>query len=77
MKTYVLDHTADLQYGPHPTPESQYSTRASAEVHCLDLNQRLSVGVGSHQCSFAVDALPDGGFGIICVCHPLPLRMTA
>jgi hypothetical protein len=48
-----------------------------AEVNCLALNQRLSIGVGTHRCSFAVDALSEGGFGIICVCHPLSLRMTA
>jgi hypothetical protein len=77
MKTYVLDHATDLQYGPYPTPESRYTTRAMAEVNCLALNQRLSIGVGTHRCSFAVDALSEGGFGIICVCHPLSLRMTA
>jgi hypothetical protein len=25
-----------------------------------------------HVCSFAVDTLPGGDFGIICVCHPMP-----
>lgn len=77
MKTYVLGYKNDLsdaglnkvEYGARPLPDSKYATRSLAEADCRNLN-RSGVHVGSHQCSFSVDALPEGEFGIFCVCHP-------
>jgi hypothetical protein len=75
VKAYAINYGLDLttqvkvQYGSEPTPESRYSTREHAAKHCVHLN-RSRVHVGSHECAFAVDKLPDGAFGIICACHP-------
>ena len=75
MKAYAINYGLDLttqvdvQYGSQPTPESRYSTREQAARDCVRLNQ-TQVRIGSHCCAFAVDKLPDGGFGIICACHP-------
>jgi hypothetical protein len=77
MKAYVLGYRAnkpqaertEFQYGARPLPDSRYTTRTSAEVDCRTLNQS-AFRTGSHQCSFSVDKLPEGDFGIICVCHP-------
>lgn len=77
VKTYAINYGLDLttqvkiQYGAEPTPESRYSTREQAAQDCVRLNQSR-VHVGSHQCAFAVDRLPDSGYGIICTCHPRP-----
>lgn len=75
VKTYAINYGLDLathvkvQYGSQPTPESRYSTRERAAQDCVRLNQ-IPLQFGSHRCAFAVDKLPDGGFGIICTCHP-------
>ena len=77
MKAYVLEYKTNgpdpglinLQYGTQPLPHSKYATRTLAEADCRSLN-RSDVYVGSHRCSFSVDTLPGGDFGIICVCHP-------
>lgn len=75
VKTYAINYGLDLttqvkvQYGAEPTPESRYSSRERAAQDCVRLNQSRHY-VGSHQCAFAVDKLPDGGYGIICTCHP-------
>ncbi len=77
MKAYVVGYGTNesgtkltsLQYGPQPLPDSKYQTRTQAEVDCRNLN-RSGIHAGSHQCSFSVDRLPGGDFGIICVCHP-------
>ena len=70
MKAYVLSNSSDIQFGAQPTPQSRYATREHAQADCRDLNQ-VNIEVGTHRCSFSVDALPEGDFGIICVCHPL------
>jgi len=77
MKKYVLSYNENesaaglinLQYGSQPLHDSKYATRTLAEVDCKNLN-RTGAQVGSHRCSFSVDALPEGEFGIFCVCHP-------
>jgi hypothetical protein len=70
MKAYVLAHKADVELGPQPGSESRYPLRELAGAVCRDLN-RLSLRTEKHLCSFAVDLLPEGDFGIICICHPL------
>lgn len=70
MKAYVLRHSVDVELGPQPSQDWRYGSRQQAEAVCRDLN-KLGVRTGSHQCSFAVDSLPDHDYGIICVCHPL------
>jgi hypothetical protein len=75
MKSYAINYGLDLstqvkvQYDSKPTPDSRYSTREQASQDCVRLNQS-HLHVGSHRCAFAVDKLPEGGFGIICACHP-------
>jgi len=75
MKSYAINYGLDLstqvkvQFDSKPTPESRYSTREQAAQDCVRLNQS-PLYVGSHRCAFAVDKLPEGGFGIICACHP-------
>jgi len=70
MKTYVLGCKTDVELGPQPSSESRYPVREFAGAVCRDLN-RSGVRTDKHHCSFAVDPLPEGDFGIICVCHPL------
>lgn len=75
MKAYVLrckrnQPVIEFEYGTRPDVESRYSTRAIAESDCRNFNS-LDVHVGMHRCSFAVDDLPEGDFGIICICHPM------
>jgi hypothetical protein len=75
VKAYAINYGLDLttqvkvQFGSQPTPDSRYSTREQAAQDCVRLN-RTRLHVGSHECAFVVDKLPDGGFGIICACHP-------
>jgi len=75
MKAYAISYGLDLnsqtniQYGSHPTPDSRYSTREQAAIDCVRLNES-DIYAGSHRCAFAVDKLSDGGYGIICACHP-------
>ena len=72
MKAYILGFKSNptkLQFGPEP--EARYETREQAESECQDLN-RSDICVGVHQCSFSVDPLPEGDFGILCICHPYP-----
>ncbi len=75
MKAYAINYGLDVttqvtvQYGAEPTPDARYSTRERAALDCVRLNQSRHY-VGSHQCAFAVDKLPDGHYGIICTCHP-------
>lgn len=77
MKTYVVGYQTnetnvallDVRYGAQPLPDAKFPTRSMAEAECKSLN-RSGIHVGSHRCSFSVDALPAGGYGIICVCHP-------
>lgn len=75
VKAYAINYGLDLttqvkvQYSSEPTPDSRYSTREQAALDCVRLNQN-DFQAGSHRCAFAVDKLPDGGFGIICACHP-------
>lgn len=76
MKSYVHGYKVDIQYGQLPAPASRYANRTLAESACRDLN-RFGVWVGSHRCSFAVDRLPEGDFGIICVCHPQSVAGSA
>jgi len=71
MKAYVLRHSVDVKYGPQPSSDWRYPRREQAEAICRNLN-RLRVCAGSHECSFAVDSLPEHDYGIICVCHPFP-----
>jgi len=72
MKAYVLGNRVDVEFGPQPSSEFRYALRELAVAVCRDLNT-LAVHSGNHHCSFAVDALHGGDFGIICVCHPLSL----
>ena len=77
MKAYVIEYGPRLEdtrqilvvYGPDPKPELKYATRQAAEAICRKLNL-FEVRVGRHQCAFSVDQMPDGDFGIFCVCHP-------
>lgn len=70
MKAYLLGYKLDVEFGDQPGSDSRYANRELAEGDCRILN-RFSLRVANHQCSFAVDALPEGGFGIICICHPM------
>lgn len=77
MKAYVVRYRTspedsrriDVMYAPDLSPESRYASRQLAEAACRNLNG-FEVRVGMHQCAFSVDPLPDGGFGVHCVCHP-------
>ena len=77
MKAYVVGHKTDqvegwlldIQFGSQPTSECRYVSRPLAEIDCSNLNKYV-VCSGQHRCAFAVDELPDGSFGIMCVCHP-------
>lgn len=78
MKAYVVEFGSMLQdprrfevrYGLEPNSQSEYASRKLAEAAIEKLN-RFEVRVGAHHCAFTVDALPDGMFGVFCVCHPL------
>jgi hypothetical protein len=35
----------------------------------------MAIHVGPHQCEFAVEALQDGQFAIICTTHPAHLEL--
>jgi len=66
----VFDHNhVQIQYGPDPLGAFRYVTRERAAVACVRLNQIQFHG-GSHCCALTVEQLPDGEFGLICVCHP-------
>jgi|KBSMisStaDraftv2_1062788.scaffolds.fasta_scaffold38807_6 hypothetical protein len=69
MNAYVLGYKVDVEFGPEPSQQSRYTVRGLAEAACRELN-KLAVSTDTHQCSFAVATLPEGDFGIICVCHP-------
>jgi len=69
MKTFVTRYKAGVELGPEPSSESRYILCDSAGVVCRDLN-KSDVRTGEHHCSFTVDMLPQGDFGIICICHP-------
>ena len=76
MKAYLLGYKIGspeqwplrAQYGLEP--KSLYVTRELAVADCIYLN-RLRLTIEAHCCAFAVDELPEGGFGIICICHPM------
>ena len=82
MKAYVVSREidrqegwlVDIRFGSQPSPQSRYSSRSLAQADCSTLNRFVIHGNVSHRCSFTVDELPDGTFGIICVCHPLILH---
>lgn len=78
MKAYLIGYKVgspqviplEAQYSLEPA--LRYATRGLAATDCMHLNrQRLTIG--AHSCAFAVDELPEGGFGIICICHPVIL----
>jgi hypothetical protein len=78
MKAYVISREidahegwlVDIRFGPQPSPQSRYASRSLAQADCSTLNGFVICCDVSHHCSFTVDELPDGTFGIICVCHP-------
>ena len=76
MKLYAVsseafeDNHVQIQYGVAPCEALRYSTSELATVDCVRLNH-MQIRVGPHLCAFTVDALPDGSFSVICVCHPL------
>jgi hypothetical protein len=74
MNAYVLGYKVDVEFGPEPSQQSRYTVRGLAEAACRELN-KLAVSTDTHQCSFAVATLPEGDFGIICVCHPHSLSV--
>jgi len=76
MNAYVLRYKVDIEFGPQPSQQSRYLVRGLAEDACRDLN-RLGIRTEQHHCSFAVDRLPEGDFGIICICHPMSNRKPA
>lgn len=77
MKAYVTSCQTDevegwlldIHFGVKPSPECQYSSRTLAQIACCHLNHFV-ISRECHHCSFAVDELPDGSFGIFCLCHP-------
>ena len=79
MKAYVVSREIDgqegwlldIRFGPQPSPQSRYDSRSIAQADCSALNRFVICSDVDHRCSFTVDELPDGKFGIICVCHPL------
>jgi hypothetical protein len=70
MNSYVVGYKIDIEFGSQPSQESRYPSRGLAEAACRDLNG-MGVRTDKHHCSFAVERLREGDFGIICVCHPL------
>jgi len=70
MNAFVCGYRVDVDFGPQPSEQSRYPNRGLAEDACCELN-RLGVRTEQHFCSFTVERLPEGDFGIICVCHPL------
>ena len=77
MKAYVVGYwprpadprLTEVEYSPKPSTESRYATQQLAEAECEKLN-RFEVRVGRHHCTFAVEMLSDGDFGVFCIDHP-------
>jgi len=78
MKAFAIFYRAidegrvDFQFSSSPSPQFRYASRDLAANDCLRLN-RAECHVGDHRCSFVVDDLPEGDFGIICASHPFDL----
>ena len=49
-------------------PRWRMAHHGLAEAERLNLEQ-MSVYVGEHHCDFSVEALPEGGFAIVCLSH--------
>ena len=60
----------EVQYGSEPKRNLRYATRELATETCLNLN-KFRLQIGAHSCAFTADKLPEGDFGIICICHPV------
>lgn len=84
MKAYVVDYKTssfketltELCFGPEPLLNLRYATRELATADCVHLNH-FGPHMEAHRCAFAVDQLPQGDFGIICVCHPIASNQQA
>lgn len=76
LKVYAVstevfpDTHIQIQYGATPFGVFRYATRELTAVDCVRLN-RNQFQVGQHCCALTVEQLPDGEFGLTCICHPL------
>ncbi|WP_158786007.1 hypothetical protein [Granulicella sp. L46] len=58
----------DLQVEYSGSPTHTWPSRMEAQYECAYLNGAL-VKLGFHICSFTVEELPGGRFGIVCLDH--------
>ena len=87
MKKYVLGYrpkekekeSKGRPFEPAGDIEVAYSKEAQwkmpmfylANIEC-DILRGMRVHIGSHNCEFSVEELPEGEFAIVCLFHPDP-----
>jgi hypothetical protein len=62
-----------VQYCAEPT--WTLHDRPSAEVECATL-RNAGIHIGAHYCDFAVESLENGAFAIVCLTHPVDLKLA-